>query len=104
VSYPIIRIPTKSSSNEIKGLIVVFIPLHLTLDYVVEYVEDHVRLLDDLPNDATLTQKIVVSLIFPVTEILVIEDHKLNNIFLHVAFRSQSLLKPIGDQTDSDTN
>jgi hypothetical protein len=60
--------------------------------------------LDDLSNGATLAQKIVVSSVFPVTEILTIENHKLNNTFLHVAFRSQSLLKPTGDQTGSDTN
>jgi hypothetical protein len=71
---------------------------------VVECIGDHIRLLDDLPNGATLTQEIVVSLVFPVTEILAIEDHKLNSTFLHVAFRSQSLLKPTGDQTSSDTN
>jgi hypothetical protein len=71
---------------------------------VVECVGDHVRLLDDLPNGATLAQKIIASLVFLVTEILIIEDHKLNNSFLHVAFGSQSLLKPTGDQTDSDTN
>jgi hypothetical protein len=41
---------------------------------------------------------------FAVTEILAIEDHKLNNTFLHVVFRSQSLLKPTGDQTGSDIN
>jgi hypothetical protein len=46
---------------------------------VVKCVGDHVCLLDDLPNDATLTQKIVVSSVFPVTKILVIEDHKLNS-------------------------
>jgi hypothetical protein len=71
---------------------------------VVECIRDHVHLLDDLSNDATLAQKIVTSSVFPVTEILTIEDHKLNNTFLHVAFRSQSMLKPIGDQTASDTN
>jgi hypothetical protein len=71
---------------------------------VVECVGDHVRLLDDLPNGATLAQKIIASLVFLVTEILIIEDHKLNSSFLHVAFGSQSLLKPTGDQTDSDTN
>jgi hypothetical protein len=64
---------------------------------VVECVGDHVRLLDDLPNGATLTQEIVASSFFPATEILVIKDHKLDNTFLHVAFRSQSLLKPTGD-------
>jgi hypothetical protein len=44
------------------------------------------------------------SSVFPVTKILAIENHKLDNIFLHVAFESQSLLKPISDQTGSDTN
>jgi hypothetical protein len=66
---------------------------------VVECIRDHIRLLDDLPNGVTLTQKIVASSIFSVTEILAIEDHKLNNTFLHAAFRSQSVLKPTGDQT-----
>jgi hypothetical protein len=71
---------------------------------VVECDGDHVCVLDDLPNGATLAQKIVASSVFPITEILAIEDHKLDNTFLHVAFRSQSLLKPTGDQTGSDTN
>jgi hypothetical protein len=71
---------------------------------VVECVGDHVRLLDDLPNGATLASEIVASSIFPVIEILAIKDHKLGITFLHVAFRSQSLLKPTGDQTGSDTN
>jgi hypothetical protein len=78
--------------------------LQLTLGHVVECVGEHVRLLNDLPNGATLAQKIVASLVFPVTEILAIEDHKLNNTFFYVAFRSQSLLKPTGEQTDFDTN
>jgi hypothetical protein len=71
---------------------------------MVECIGDHVRLLDDLSNGATLAQKIVVSLVLPITEILAIEHDKLNNTFLHVPFGSQSLLKPIGDQTGSDTN
>jgi hypothetical protein len=71
---------------------------------VVKCIGDHVHLLDDLSNGVTLAQKIVASLIFPVTKILTIEDHKLNITFLHIAFRSQSLLKPTGDQTGSDTN
>jgi hypothetical protein len=104
VSYTIIHVPIKNSSNEIKRFIIVFIPLQLTLDRVVERHRDHVCLLYDLPNGTPLTQKIVASSVFPVTEILVIEDHKLHNIFLHVAFRSQNLLKPTSDQTDSDTN
>jgi hypothetical protein len=71
---------------------------------VVECIGDHVRLLDDLPNGTTLDQEIVASSVFSVTEILAIKDHKLNITFLHVTFRSQSLLEPTGDQTGSDTN
>jgi hypothetical protein len=71
---------------------------------MIECSWDHVSLLDDLQNGATLAQKIVVSSIFSVTEIPAIETHKLNNTFLHVAFGSQSLLKPTGDQTGSNTN
>jgi hypothetical protein len=58
----------------------------------------------DLPNGATLAQEIVTSSVFPVTEILTIKEHKLDITFLYVAFRLQSLLKPTGDQTGSDTN
>jgi L-rhamnose isomerase len=104
VSYPIIHIPTQSSSNEIKGLIVVFILLQLTLGRMVECIGDHVCLLNDLPNGAALAQEIVAGSILPITEILSIEDHMLNITFLHVAFKLQSLLKSIGDQTGSDTN
>jgi hypothetical protein len=104
MSYHIIHIHTQSSSNEIKGLLVIFIPLQLTLGRVVECVGDHVHLLNDLPNGATLAQEIVTSSVFPVTEILAIKDNELDNTFLHIAFRSQSLLKPTGDQTGSDTN
>jgi inner membrane protein involved in colicin E2 resistance len=75
VSYTIIYIPTKSSSNEIKSLVIVFIPLQLTLGHVVECSRYHVRLLDDLPNGTTLVQEIVASLVFPVTEILTIKNH-----------------------------
>jgi hypothetical protein len=78
--------------------------LQLTLGCVVECIGDHVRLLDDLPNGMALAQEIVAGSILPITEILAIEDHKLNNTFLPFAFRSQSLLKPTGDQTGSDIN
>jgi hypothetical protein len=54
VRYSIIHIPTKSSSNEIKSLVVIFITLQLTLGRMVECIGDHVRLLNDLSNDATL--------------------------------------------------
>jgi hypothetical protein len=88
MSYTIIHIPTKSSSNEIKSFIVVFIPRQLTLGRIVERRRDHVRLLYDRPNGMTLAQDIVASSVLPITEILTIEDHKLNNTFLHIAFRS----------------
>jgi hypothetical protein len=42
--------------------------LQLTLDRVVECIRDHVHLLNDLPNGTTLTQTIVVSSVFSVTE------------------------------------
>jgi hypothetical protein len=71
---------------------------------VVECIGDHIRLLDDLSNGVALSQEIVVNSAFSVTEILASEDHKLNSTFLHIAFWSQSLLKPTGDQTGSDTN
>jgi hypothetical protein len=83
---------------------VVFITLQLTLDHVIECSRDHIRLLYDLPNDTTLAQEIVVSSVFSVTEILAIEDNKLNRTFLHVVFGSHSLLNPTSDQISSDTN
>jgi hypothetical protein len=67
------------------------------LGRVVECIEDHVRLLNDLPNGAALAQEIVVGSVLPIIKILTIEDRKLNNTFLYVAFGSQSLLKPAGD-------
>jgi hypothetical protein len=91
------------TSDEIKSLVIVFIPLQLTLGHVVECIGDHVRLLDDIPNGATLAQEIVVGSVLPITKILAIENDKLHNTFLHVAFGSQSLLKPTSDQTGSDT-
>jgi hypothetical protein len=78
--------------------------LQLTLGRVVECIGDHVRLLDDLPNGATLAQEIVAGSVLPITKILAIENDKLHNTFLHVTFRLQSLLKPISDQIGSDTN
>jgi hypothetical protein len=72
--------------------------------HVVEHRGDHVRLMYDLPDSTSPIQKIVASSVLPITEVLIIEDHKLHNIFLHVAFGSQSLLKPTSDQTGSNTN
>jgi hypothetical protein len=71
---------------------------------VVECIRDHVRLLDDLPNGTALAQEIVVSLVLPITKILTVENDKLHNTFVHVAFSSQRLLKPSSDQIGSDTN
>jgi hypothetical protein len=51
----------------------------------------------DFPDGTSLAQKIVVSSVLPITEILVIEDHKLYGTMLHVAFESQSLLKSTSD-------
>jgi hypothetical protein len=58
----------------------------------------------NLPNSTALAQKIVASYVFSVTEILAIENHKLNDTFLHVTFGSQSLLKPTSDQIGYDIN
>jgi hypothetical protein len=88
----------------IEGIVIIFIPLQLTLGRVVECSRYHIRLLNDLSNGMTLAQAIIVSSVFSVTEILIIKNHQLDNIFLHVAFGSQILLKPTSDQTDSDTN
>jgi hypothetical protein len=74
------------------------------LGQFVERHRDHIRFLYDLPNGTSLTQKIVTSSVFPIIEIVVIEHHDLNDIFLHVAFGSQSLLNLTSDQTGSDTN
>jgi hypothetical protein len=71
---------------------------------VVECIGDHIRLLDDLPNGAALAQEIVAGSVLLITEILAIEDHKLNSTFLQIAFGSQNLLKPTGDQIGFDTN
>jgi hypothetical protein len=71
---------------------------------VVKCIRDHVCLLYDLSNGAALASEIVAGSVLPITKVLVIEDHKLNDTFLHVAFRSQNLLKLTGDQTGSDIN
>jgi hypothetical protein len=104
VSYSIIHIPTQSSSIEINNLIVVFIRLQLTLGRVVDCIQNHVRLLDDLLNGAALVQEIVAGSILSITEILAIKNDKLHNTFLHVASGSQSLLNSTSDKTGSDTN
>jgi hypothetical protein len=64
--------------------------LQLTLGHVVECIGDHVCLLDDLPNNATLAQEIVVGSVLLITEILTIENDKLHSAFLHVAIGSDT--------------
>jgi hypothetical protein len=71
---------------------------------VVECIRDHVCLLNDVPNGATLAQEIVAGSVLSIIKILTIENDKLHSTFLHIAFGSQSLLNPTGDQTGSDTN
>jgi hypothetical protein len=45
------------------------------LGCIVEHRQDHIHFWYDLSNNTTLTQEIVVSSIFSVTEIITIEDH-----------------------------
>jgi hypothetical protein len=45
-----------------------------------------------------------VSSVFPITKILIIEDNKLHDTFLHVAFESQSQLRTTSDLIRSDSN
>jgi hypothetical protein len=78
--------------------------LQLTLGHVVECIEDHVRLLNDLPNGVALAQEIVADSVLSITKILTIENDKLHSTFLHAAFRSQSMLKLTSDQTGYETN
>jgi hypothetical protein len=51
-----------------------------------------------------LAHEIVVSLVFPITEILAIEDNELHDTFIHVTFESQSRLRTMSYLTRSDTN
>jgi hypothetical protein len=71
---------------------------------VVKHRWYHVRLLHDFLDGTILVEEIVANLVLPVTEILTIEDHKLYDTFLHVAFWSQSLLRRTSDLTGYDTN
>jgi hypothetical protein len=52
----------------------------------------------------SLAQQVVPCSVIPITEIFTIENHKLDDTFLHIAFGSQSLLRTTSDQTCSDTN
>jgi hypothetical protein len=61
-----------------------------------------VHVLMFLSHDLDL--EIVASSIFPVIKVLVIENHKLDDTFLHVVFGSQSLLRTTSDLSSSDIN
>jgi hypothetical protein len=52
----------------------------------------------------SLAQQVVPCSVIPITKIFTIENHKLDDTFLHIAFGSQSLLRITSDQTYSDTN
>jgi hypothetical protein len=71
--------------------------LQLTLGCILKHCRDHVPCLYDLPNGMTLAQHVVPRLVPPITKIFTIENQKLDNAFLHVAFRSQSLLRITSD-------
>jgi hypothetical protein len=100
----IIHIPTKSGSDKVQSLIVVLVFQQLNGGCILKSRGDDVCFLYDLPNRTTLAQDIVASLVFPITEILTIEDNELHDTFLHVTFGSQSLLRTTSDLTGSDTN
>jgi hypothetical protein len=100
----VIHIPTKSGSDKVQGLIVVLVFHQLNSGCILKRRGDDVCFLYDLLNGTTLAQEIVTSLVFPITEILVIEDNKLHDTFLHVTFRSESWLRTMSDLTHSDTN
>jgi hypothetical protein len=59
---------------------------------VVECIEDHVRILDDLPNGATLAQEMIAGSVLLITKILAIENDKLHNTFLPCRLR---VTKPV---------
>jgi hypothetical protein len=100
----VIHIATKSGSDKVQGLIVVLVFCQLSSGCILKRCRDDVRFMYDLPNGMILVQEIVASLIFPIIEILAIEDNELHDTFLHVAFRSQNQLRTICDLTHSDTN
>jgi hypothetical protein len=65
---------------------------------------DDACFLYDLSNGMAFAQEIVVGQVFPITEILIIEDNEIHDTFLHIAFGSQNLLRTTSDLTGSDTN
>jgi protein-arginine kinase len=83
-----IHISNLSSSNEIQGFVVVLIPLQLTTRCILKHYRGHVCFLFNLSNGTTLAQEIIVSPVFPIIKILVIEDNELHDTFLHVTFGS----------------
>jgi hypothetical protein len=100
----VIHIPTKSGSDKVQGLIVVLVFHQLSSGCILQHHRDDVCFLYDLLNGMTLAQEIVMSPIFPITQIPVIEDNELHDTFFHVAFGSQSQLRTMSDLTRSHTN
>jgi hypothetical protein len=100
----VLHIPTKSGSDKVQGLIIVLIFYQLSNGCILKCCGDDICFLYDLPNGTTLAQEIVANPVFPITEILVIEDNELHDTFLHVTFGSQSWLRTTSDLAHSDTN
>jgi hypothetical protein len=100
----VIHITTKSGSDKVQSLIVVLVFRQLSSGCILKHRGDDVCFLYDLTNGTTLTQEIVVRPVFLITEILATEDNELHDIFHHVIFGSQSLLKLTSDQISSDSN
>jgi hypothetical protein len=102
--YTVTHIPTESGSDNVQGLIVVLVFCQLSSGCNLEHCEDDVCFLYNLPNGMALAHEIVVSLVFPITEILAIEDNELHDTFIHITFESQSRLRTMSYLTRSDTN
>jgi hypothetical protein len=91
-------------SNKIQGFVVVLIPLQLTLSCILKCCQHNIPYLYDLPNSTSLAQHVVSCSGLPITEIFTIEEHKLDNTFLHATLGLQSLLRTTSDLTGFYTN
>jgi hypothetical protein len=100
----VIHIPTKSGSDKVQCLLVLLVFHQLSSGCILKGRGDDVCFRYDLKNGMNLTQEIVMSPVFSITKIIVIEDNELHNTFLLVVFGSQSLLRITSDITSSNTN
>jgi hypothetical protein len=80
------------SSNQIQGFVVVLIPLQITLSCILKHCQDNVPCLYNLLNSMYLTQHVVPYSVLPISEIFTIENHTLDETFLHVV-----VTKPVKD-------